>query len=134
MVATRQSGDVTAAGRRKTRMDQLFEAFGSGIGNSIGWLADHWVLFGVFLVLWVAFGAGLVASQGSLDQAWQTISALPLPLQIVVWVLFLPVMIGMWIWEASGWNVIVRLVLVVSLAAWNLLMFLPRQGGAAPVA
>ena len=115
-------------------MDRFFEAFSSGIGNGIGWLAEHWVLFGVFLVLWVAFGAALVTSQGSLDQAWQTIRAFPLPLQIVVWVLFLPVMIGMWVWEASGWNVVVRLVLVVSLAAWNLFMFLPRQGGGTPTA
>jgi hypothetical protein len=115
-------------------MEGLIDAFGSGLGNSIGWLADHWVLFGVFLILWVAFGAALVSSQGSLDQAWQAIRGLPLLLQLVVWVLFLPVMIGMWVWEASGWNAVVRLVLVISLAAWNLFMFMPRQGGATPAA
>ena len=108
-------------------MDQLFEAFGTGVGNSIGWLADHYVLFGVFLLIWAAFGFALVASQGSLDQAWQTIRELPLILQLIVWVLLLPVMIGLWIWEASGWNVVVRIVLIVGIAGWNLFMFLPRS-------
>ena len=115
-------------------MDGLFDALGSGIGNGIGWLAEHYVLFGIFLVLWLAFGAALVASQGSLAQAWHAIQSLPLIVQLVVWVLFLPVMIGLWVWESSGWNVIVRLALVVSLAGWNLLMFLPRSGQAPPPA
>lgn len=133
MAAIRESASVEA-GRRKGRMDQFFEAFATGIGNSIGWLADHYVLFGVFLLLWAAFGFAVVASQGSLDQAWQTIRDLPLVVQIVVWVLFLPVMIGFWIWEASGWNAIVRAVLVISVAAWNLFMFLPKSGQAGPPA
>jgi hypothetical protein len=115
-------------------MEQLINAVATGIGNGIGWLAEHWVLFGLFLVLWVAFGAALVTSQGSLDQAWQTIRALPLPVQIVVWLLFLPVMIGLWIWEASGWNALVRLGLVVALAVWNLFVFMPRSGQVAPTA
>jgi hypothetical protein len=42
-----------------------------------------------------------------------------------VWLLFLPVVIGLWIWE-STWPLVVRLVLVVSVAGWNLLVFLPR--------
>jgi hypothetical protein len=109
-------------------MDRIIDIVASGIGNGIGWLAEHYVLFGVFLILWVAFGAGLVASQGSLDQAWQAVRELPLIVQVVVWVLFLPVMVGLWIWEASGWNVLVRLVLVAGLAGWNLFMFLPKPG------
>jgi hypothetical protein len=109
-------------------MDQVIDTMASGVGNGIGWLAEHYVLFGVFLLLWAAFGIGLVASQGSLDQAWQMIRSWPLVVQLVAWILFLPVMIGLWVWEASGWNMIVRLVLVVGLAGWNLFMFLPRSG------
>ena len=56
---------------------------------------------------------------------------LPLIVQIVVWILFLPVMIGLWIWE-STWPLIVRLVLVVGVAGWNLIMFLPRALQAKP--
>lgn len=110
-------------------MDGLFEALGSGIGNSIGWLADHGILFGLFLLLWIGFGAALALSQGSLDQAWATIRALPLPVQLLVWLLFLPVMVGLWIWEASGWPMLVRLGLVIGVAGWNLLVFLPKPGG-----
>lgn len=114
--------------RRKRVMDKVIETVASGVGNGIGWLAEHYVLFVVFLVLWVAFGVGLVASQGSLDQAWQMIRGLPLPVQLVAWLLFLPVMAGLWVWEASGWGLIVRLALVIGLAGWNLFMFLPRSG------
>jgi hypothetical protein len=110
-------------------MDQVIETLASGLGNSVGWLAEHGVLFGVFALIWVAFGAGLVLSQGSLDQAWQAIRGLPLIVQAVVWLLFLPVMIGLWIWETT-WPLVVRLVLVLGIAGWNLMMFLPRAAQA----
>jgi hypothetical protein len=112
-------------------MDQFFETFGSGVGNSVGWLADHYILFGLFLVLWAVFGVALVTSQGSIDHAWQAIRALPLVLQIVVWILFLPVIFGLWVWETT-WPLIVRLVLVVGVAGWNLLVFLPSAAQAKP--
>ena len=111
--------------RRQGRVEQVIESLGNGLGNGVAWLAENGVLFGIFAVIWVAFGAALIWSQGSLDQAWQAVRELPLIAQIVVWVLFLPVMIGLWVWESS-WPLIVRLVLVVGLAGWNLLMFLPK--------
>jgi hypothetical protein len=83
------------------------------------------VLFLVFAAIWVAFGAGLVLSQGSIGQVWETIRGLPLIVQLVAWLLFLPVMVGLWIWETT-WPLVVRLVLVLSIAGWNLLVFLPR--------
>ena len=106
-------------------MEQIIEFLASGLGNSIGWMAERGVLFGIFTVIWIAFGAALVLSQGSVDQAWQAIRGLPLLVQAVVWVLFLPVMIGMWVWESS-WNLVVRLVLVGGVAIWNLWMFFPK--------
>jgi ABC-type amino acid transport system permease subunit len=111
-------------------MEQLIETVATGLGNSVGWLADHGVLFGVFALIWIAFGIGLVVSQGSIDQAWHTIRGLPLLVQLVAWLLFLPVMAGLWIWETS-WPLVVRLVLVLSIAGWNLLVFLPKPGQAA---
>jgi len=113
-------------------MERVIETMGSGVGDGIGWLAEHYVLFGAFLVLWVAFAIGLLVNQGSLDQAWATIRALPIVVQLVIWLLFLPVMAGLWIWEASGWDVLVRLVLVIVLAGWNLLVFLPSGTQATP--
>jgi hypothetical protein len=54
---------------------------------------------------------------------------LPLVVQAVVWLLFLPVMVGLWIWETT-WPVILRVFLVVSIAGWNLLVFLPKAAQA----
>jgi hypothetical protein len=106
-------------------MEQVIEALASGLGNSVAWLAENGVLFGIFAVIWIAFGAALIWSQGSLDQAWQTIRDLPLIGQVVAWVLFLPVMIGLWVWETT-WPFVLRLLFVVGIAGWNLLVFLPR--------
>jgi len=115
--------------QRKGPMDRMIAALASGFGDGIGWLADHGILFGAFLVLWIVVGAGIVWSQGSVDQAWQAIRALPLLLQLVVWLLFLPVMAGVWIWETT-WPLLVRIVLVAGLAGWNLLVFLPKAAAA----
>jgi hypothetical protein len=111
--------------RRRGLMEQLTGALGNILGGGIGWLAETGILFAIFLLIWIAFGVGIVASQGSVDQAWQVVRDLPLIGQIIVWVLFLPVMIGLWVWE-NDWPLFVRAVLVIGLAGWNLLMFLPK--------
>ena len=59
------------------------------------------------------------------------IRGLPLIVQICVWVLFLPVMVGLWIWESS-WPLIVRLLVVTGIAGWNLVILLPRALQAKP--
>jgi len=110
-------------------MDDVIGTVATGFGNGIGWLADHGVLFAIFALLWLAFAVGLIWSQGTLDQAWQSIRELPLVAQVVLWVLFLPVMFGLWVWETS-WPLVVRLILVVGAAGWNLLVFLPRAAQA----
>jgi hypothetical protein len=106
-------------------MERAIETIAGGIGNGIGFAAETGILFGIFAVLWVAFGAALVLSQGSLDASWHWIRTLPLIVQGLVWVLFLPVVVGLWIWETS-WPLLLRLVLVLGVAGWNLLVFLPR--------
>jgi hypothetical protein len=88
--------------------------------NMVGLIA-----FGVFGMLWIGFAGALVASQGSLDATWAWIRALPLLLQVVVSLLFLPVVAALWVWE-SGWPVVPRLVVVGGLAAWTLYVFAPR--------
>jgi hypothetical protein len=82
-------------------------------------------IFSVFVILWVAFAAALVLSQGSLDQTWEWIRSLPTVLQVVAWFLFLPVVAGLWIWETS-WPLIVRVVLVGGLGIANVIAFIPR--------
>lgn len=114
---------------RKSRADRMIETLASGLGSSVGWLAEHGILFGIFAVVWIAFAAGLIWSEGTIDQAWTSIRASPLVVQAVVWLLFLPVMVGLWIWETT-WPVILRVFLVVSIAGWNLLVFLPKAAQA----
>jgi hypothetical protein len=95
------------------------------LANVVGWLATSGVALVIFAVLWVAFGAAIIWSQGSLDAVWAWLRDLPLLVQALVWLLFLPVTVGLWIWE-SGWPMLVRLVLVVGLAGWSVLMFIPK--------
>src|SRR4051794_29039445 len=122
---TSQQATEVIDSRRKNAMERIIETVATGVGNSIGWMAESGVLFAVFAVIWIAFAAGLIWSQGSLDEAWQSVRGLPLIVQAVVLLLLLPVMIGLWIWETS-WPLVVRLVLVIGVAGWNLLIFLPR--------
>ena len=106
-------------------MEWLIETVASGTGNTIGFLAETGILFAIFAVIWAAFAVALIWSHGSLDAAWQWVRSLPLIIQGVVWLLFLPVMFGLWIWETT-WPLVLRLVVVAGIAGWNLLMFLPR--------
>ena len=126
---THQPARTVEPARRKNLMEQVIETLASGLGNSVAWLAETGVLFGVFALIWIALGVGLIWSQGSIGQAWESIRGLPLIIQALVWLLFLPVMIGLWIWETT-WPLLVRLILVIGIAGWNLLVFLPRAAQA----
>jgi hypothetical protein len=112
-------------GNRRNPMEWLIETVASGTGNTIGFLAATGILFAIFAIMWAAFAVALIWSQGSLDAAWQWVRSLPLILQGIVWLLFLPAMVGLWIWETT-WPLILRLVVVVGIAGWNLLVILPR--------
>jgi hypothetical protein len=74
----------------------------------------------IFVVLWVGFGIALVANQEWLDILWNSVRELPLVVEIIVWVLFLPIMVGLWIWESS-WPVLVRLLGFAGIVGWTLL-------------
>ena len=116
------------------------DTFGKLIGTSVDALV-RWVVVpvtsvipslvssGVALVvygaLWLGFGAALVANPGALDDVWHSVAQLPLPVQGVVWLLFMPVMVGLWVW-GTDWPVVLRLVLIAGIATWNLVVFVPR--------
>ena len=87
--------------------------------------------FVIFGVLWAAFAYALFTRTPSLDEAWQAIRALPLVVQLGAWLLFLPVMAGMWVWETT-WPLVMRIVVIAGLAGWNLLVFVPRWLTARP--
>ena len=73
----------------------------------------------IFLILWVGFVVALVVNKEWLDVFWNWAQALPSIFRIIVWVLFLPIMVGLWIWE-SNWPVLGRLAGFAGIVAWTL--------------
>jgi hypothetical protein len=106
-------------------MEQVIETLANGLGNTIGFMAESGILFLIFAALWAAFAIGLIWSQGSIDAAWAWIGSLPVIVKAIAWLLFLPVMAGLWVWETT-WPLVLRVVILVGLAGWNLVVLLPR--------
>lgn len=90
----------------------------------IPFLASSGLLLVGFAALWLAFGIALVREPARVDAAWQRLRSLPLVVQALAWLLFLPVIAGLWVWRTS-WPRAARLTAVACLAGWNLVMFLP---------
>ena len=74
----------------------------------------------IFAILWVGFAITLVVNREWLDLIWNWVQALPLIVEIIVWVFFLPIMVGLWIWESS-WSALVRLLAFAGMLAWTFL-------------
>jgi hypothetical protein len=74
----------------------------------------------IFVVLWAGFATALVVNPVWLDMLWNWVQALPLVTKIIIWVLFLPIMVGLWIWE-SDWTTLARLLGYGGIVAWTLL-------------
>jgi hypothetical protein len=81
-------------------------------------------LFFVAAALWVVFAVAVLVSQSSLDDVWAWFKGQSLLLQVPLGILFLPWVIGMWIWE-STWSLAARSVLVAGIAWANLYSFFP---------
>ena len=74
----------------------------------------------IFLILWIGLIAALVVNREWLDVSWNWVQVLPLVPRIIIWVLFLPIMVGLWIWESS-WPVLGRLLGFAGIVGWTLL-------------
>ena len=74
----------------------------------------------IFAILWVGFAAAMVVNPEWLDLVWNWVRALPLVAEIIIWVLFLPITVGLWIWESS-WPDLVRLLAFAGIVLWTLL-------------
>ena len=88
-------------------------------------MAFNIFVFTVFTLLWLAFAVALFFKREMLENIWRSIRGLPLLVQFLIWMLFLPVVLGLWIWQSS-WPLWLRLVLVAGLAWWNVYVFFPR--------
>ncbi len=96
------------------------------VTSTIPFLVSHGILLAVFVGLWALFCYLLVRNRPGLDEAWVRIRHLPLAAQAVAWLLFLPVLAGLWTWR-SRWPIAWRLVLIAGIAGWNVLVFLPQS-------
>jgi hypothetical protein len=74
----------------------------------------------IFAILWVGFATALLVNPEWLDSLWNWVRALPTVAEITVWVLFLPIMVGLWIWESS-WPALLRLLASAGIVGWTLL-------------
>lgn len=74
----------------------------------------------VFAALWVGFVVALVSNRELPGLIWDWVQALPLVPRIIVWVLILPIMVGVWIWESS-WSTFGQIVGVAGIVGWTLL-------------
>jgi hypothetical protein len=92
-----------------------------------GWFAiPPKVAFALVLILWCAFGAALAMQPAALRDLWGTVAGLWLPIRAVVWLLFLPWMLGLWAWQ-SDWALLLRLGVVGGLAVATVAAFYPRD-------
>lgn len=95
------------------------------VTGAIPLLVSSGILLAVFAAAWAAFGLAIVRDRPSLDRAWVRVRRLPLLAQALAWLLFLPILAGLWVWR-TGWPSIARLAVVVGLAGWSLLIFAPH--------
>jgi len=82
--------------------------------------------FAVLTILWLGFGAALIFNQALLDTVWQLFRSLPLLAQIAIGLLLLPLILGLWIWQAP-WPIWIRLILVIGLGWATIYTFFPKR-------
>ena len=74
----------------------------------------------IFAILWVGFAIAVAVNREWLDLLWNWVGALPFVAEVIVWVLFLPIMAALWIWESS-WAALLRLLAFAGIVVWTLL-------------
>ncbi len=81
--------------------------------------------FTVLTLLWLGFGAALLFNREFLNKTWRLFRGWHILIQFFVALLVLPVVLGLWIWQAR-WPLWLRLVLVAGLAWTTEYTFFPR--------
>ena len=74
----------------------------------------------IFVLLWVGFAIALLVNQEWLDLLWNSVRGLPLVWEIIVWIVLLPAMVLLWIWQSS-WPALLRALGFAGIAGWTLL-------------
>jgi len=76
----------------------------------------------VFALFWVGFAVVLAWDQSKLADVWVWVRERPFGVELVLWSLFLPVTVGLWIWQ-STWPSVARLLALGGLVAWTVVAF-----------
>ena len=85
-----------------------------------------YVWFGLMIASWLAFAVFAVTFEDTLADIWDWVGGLPLVLEMLVWLLTLPWMLALAVWE-SDWSDPARLLVVLAIAtAWTV-MSIPRS-------
>lgn len=72
----------------------------------------------VFAILWIGLTVALATERSWLVMIWNWVAALPTLLRVVVWLIFLPVLTGLWIWQ-SAWSTPVTLLALAGMLVWT---------------
>ncbi len=103
------SAPPAPAPRSRSRAGRAFE-----IGLSLYGIA-------IFTVLWVGFAVGLATGGDLLIDAWAWLTGLAPVAAVIAWIVFLPIAVGLWAWNAVGSSLVIGVV-VIGLVAWTLVM------------
>lgn len=93
-------------------------------GQTAGEAAWSISMFGLSLVVTAMFGYFLITEPARLNEIWEWTRSQSILVQGVVWLLFLPWMIALWIWSMP-WALPVRLVLVVCMLGFTVWLLFP---------
>ena len=85
-----------------------------------------WVSLSVVVLIWSWFGIAMWAAPGTLIDVWEWAADLSMAFKVIVWVLGLPWMIGLAVWQ-SGWSEAVRAAVVAGLALVSIWSFYPNR-------
>jgi hypothetical protein len=100
-------------------MSELVHGAGARSGPPPG--ASGWFVW--MVGMWVAFFWVLLA--GGLDEVWRAIAQLPVLLEVLAWIVFLPWVLGTFVWT-SPWPEWLRAALVLLFAVCWIAVSVPR--------
>jgi hypothetical protein len=90
------------------------------------WLARLFWLF--FIAIWVALGVLQLVSPDATGQIMTWVGEQVTVVQLAVWIVFLPVMVAVAVWE-STLDLWIRLVTLVACLIWTTFGLYPRKDG-----